>query len=104
MNLKNLARAAVWLAACAVCAPAPVRAQTVTASVTGTVRDTSEALVPGATVEIRNHDTSQLWQTVSDARGPFRILYLPVGDHHLSVQLSGFTTATVNLTLAVGDQ
>jgi hypothetical protein len=78
--------------------------QTVTASVTGTVRDSSGALVPGATVDIRKHDTSQVWEAASDDRGRFRLLYLPVGDYHLSVQLTGFTTATVNLTLKVGEQ
>src|SRR5262245_61834143 len=79
-------------------------AQTVTASVTGSVRDASEAVVPGAAVQIRNHDTNQVWHGVTDERGRFRLLYLPVGDYHLSVQLDGFTTANANLTLAVGDQ
>jgi len=81
-----------------------VSAQSATASVTGSVRDASEAVVPGATVEIRNHDTNQVWQSITDERGRFRLLYLPVGDYHLSVQLTGFTTASANLTLAVGDQ
>ena len=101
---SNSWRLAVWLAVCVWLAPASAPAQTVTASVTGSVRDASEAVIPGATVEIRKHETSQVWQATSDERGRFRILYLPVGDYHLSVQLPGFTTATVNLTLAVGDQ
>jgi hypothetical protein len=84
--------------------PATGRGQSQSATVTGVVRDTTEAVVPGATVEIRNHATNQLWQTVSDLRGRFRLLYLPVGDYHLSVQISGFTTANANLTLGVGDQ
>ena len=84
--------------------PGAGRAQSQTATVTGLVRDTTEAVVPGATVEIRNHATNQLWQAVTDARGRFRLLYLPVGDYHLSVQISGFTTANVNLTLGVGEQ
>ena len=91
----------VCLCACA----AAARAQTVTsATVTGVVRDASEAIVPGATVAIRNHDTNQVWTTVSDERGRFRLLYLPVGDYHLSVQLPGFTIANANLSLGVGDQ
>jgi hypothetical protein len=82
-----------------------VRAQSATsATVTGIVRDTSGALVPGATVEIRNHATAQLWHTVTDERGAFRLLYLPVGDYHLAVTLDGFTTANANLGLGVGDQ
>jgi hypothetical protein len=74
------------------------------ATVTGTVRDTSDAVVPGASVEIRNQATNQRWPAVTDARGRFRLLYLPVGDYRLSVELSGFTAAGRNLTLAVGDQ
>jgi hypothetical protein len=99
---------AVWLAVAwvfFVITPPCAAGQTLTsASVTGTVRDTSGGVVPGATVEIRNHDTGQMQQTVTDARGGFRLQYLPVGQYHLSVLLSGFTTATVNLSLAVGDQ
>src|SRR3989441_2923274 len=97
-----------WLAiACVLFFAASARsaAQTVTsASVTGTVRDASEAVVPGATVDIRNHETNQVTTTVTDSRGRFRLQYLPVGTYHLSVQLPGFTTANANLTLAVGDQ
>src|SRR5262245_50915447 len=71
----------------------PLGAQTLTsASVTGTVHDASEAVVPGATVDIRNHDTNQVTSTVTDSRGRFRLQYLPVGAYHLSVQLTGFTT------------
>ena len=98
---------AVWLAiVVSICAQRrPQRGQTVSsASVTGTVKDTSDAVVPGATVEIKNHATNQTWQAVTDARGRFRLLYLPVGDYHLSVQLSGFGTTNAGLTLAVGDQ
>jgi hypothetical protein len=97
---------AVWLAIVCVCGAATsARGQTVaSAGVSGTVRDTSDAVVPGATVEIRNHATNQVWQTVTDARGRFRLPYLPVGDYHLSVQLSGFGTTNAGLALAVGDQ
>src|SRR4051812_34865636 len=82
-----------------------VLAQAVTsATVTGTIRDTSDAVVPGATVQIRNKATNQVWPAVTDMRGRFRLLYLPVGDYRLSVELSGFTPITTSLTLSVGDQ
>ncbi|HEY2151419.1 MAG TPA: carboxypeptidase regulatory-like domain-containing protein [Vicinamibacterales bacterium] len=103
---SGLRTRAVWLAfVCIWAAPPPAMTQTVaSASVTGTVRDSSDALVPGATVEIRNHATNQTWQTVTDAKGQFRLSYLPAGDYHLSVQLSGFGTTNAGLTLAVRDQ
>ena len=97
---------AFWLAIVYLAgAPAPARGQTATsATVTGIVRDTMNLPMPGVTIEIRNHATNQLSQVVTDAAGRFRILYLPVGDYHLSAQVSGFTTTNVNLSLAVGDQ
>jgi Carboxypeptidase regulatory-like domain len=105
--MKDVRAPAIWLAIVSVflcSAPARGGQAAPSATVTGTVRDASEAVVPGATVEIRNHATNQVWQTVSDARGRFRLLYLPVGEYHLSVQISGFAVANTNLTLAVGDQ
>src|SRR3954466_3354547 len=95
---------AVLLAILCICLSAlPARAQTATsATVSGIVRDSSGLMTPGVAVSIRNHATNPVWETVSDERGRFRILYLPVGDYHLSAQLSGFTTANVNLALAVG--
>jgi Carboxypeptidase regulatory-like domain len=105
MHSGSWSRALMRLAiVCILLTPALAVGQTTTASVTGTVHDSSGAIVPGATVLIRNHATSQTWESVTDARGSFRLQLLPVGDYHLSVQLSGFTTATANLTLRVADQ
>jgi hypothetical protein len=106
MRSRAWPTAACVAAACVCLWTAPrAAAQTLTsATVTGTVRDATGAIVPGATVEIRNHDTGQLRQSVTDANGGFRLQYLPIGQYHLSVLLDGFTTATVNLALAVGDQ
>src|SRR4051812_10313926 len=97
---------AVWLVIlCLSVSAIPARAQTATsATVGGIVRDSSGLIAPGVSVSIRNHATNQVWEAVTDEQGRFRILYLPVGDYHLSAQLSGFTTANVNLSLAVGDQ
>lgn len=93
--------AVVWLLTAAASASGGQAAGT--ATVTGTVRDQSEAVVPGATVEIRNPDTNQVWRTYTDERGRFRLGPLPVGDYHLSAVLMGFTTANANLRLAVAD-
>ena len=80
-------------------------AQTLTsASVTGTVRDASASVVSGARVEIRNRDTNQIQKAVTDQKGRFRLLYLPVGSYDLVVRSTGFTDARATLTLAVGDQ
>jgi hypothetical protein len=72
------------------------------ATVTGIVRDASDAVVPGAAVLLRNHETNQLQKTVTDGAGRFRLLYVPVGDYHLSVDAPGFAPVSVNLALRVG--
>jgi Carboxypeptidase regulatory-like domain/TonB dependent receptor-like, beta-barrel len=90
-----------WLAL----APVGAAAQTLTsASVTGTVHDAGGGIVPGATVEIVNQRTNQQQQAVTDARGRFRLLYLPVGEYSLSVELTGFGSSHSSLTLQLGDQ
>jgi hypothetical protein len=105
MGTRSCSLAAKLAILCVCSSPPAWAAQTVSsASVTGTVRDTSEAVVPGATVEIKNIETSQAAETTTDARGRFRLLYLPVGRYRLSVRISGFGAAAANLTLAVGDQ
>src|SRR5881409_3893970 len=67
------------------------------ATVTGIVRDASDAVVPGAAVLLRNHETNQLQKTVTDGAGRFRLIYVPVGDYHLSVDAPGFGPVSVNL-------
>jgi hypothetical protein len=97
------ARAGAFTLACALAVPAYVHAQAAaSATVTGVVRDTTEAVVVGASVELRNHATNQMLATVTDGQGRFRFPYVPVGDYHLSVDASGFATTNVNLALGVG--
>lgn len=100
-----LAVMSIWFLASMSSIPSPAAAQTAaSATVTGTVRDASGAVMPGAAVEILNQATNQTWRTASDERGRFTVLYLPVGDYRLSVVNAGFSTATAALTLEIGDQ
>jgi hypothetical protein len=81
-----------------------VRAQqaAATASVSGTVYDPGGGVVPGASVSLRNRETSQVLEATSDRRGQFRVLYAPVGNYHMSVTVPGFVTTTLDLTLSLG--
>ena len=69
---RNVGRRPSGWRSCVCCsAAAAARGQTVTsASVTGIVRDSSGLVVPGVTVDIRNHATNQVSQAVTDARRP----------------------------------
>ncbi|HTZ58415.1 MAG TPA: TonB-dependent receptor [Acidobacteriaceae bacterium] len=63
----------------------------VVGSVSGTVVDSSGAVVPNATVELKNADTGYERQITVDSAGFFQFLSVPVGDHYqLSVQANGF--------------
>jgi hypothetical protein len=98
-------RAAVSLAIFAMLAvPASSAAQqaVASASVTGTVFDPTAAVITGAAVSLRNHETNQVIETRSDQSGRYRFVYVPVGDYHLSVVAPGFAVTNVNLTLSVG--
>src|SRR5216117_2521444 len=71
-------------------APAAAWAQS---SLTGTVRDTSGAVLPGVTVEASSHALiEQVRSVVSDAQGLFRIVDLRPGPYTVTFTLPGFTT------------
>src|SRR5512135_2024815 len=60
--------------------------------ITGTVRDASGGVLPGATVEAKSQDTGFTVTSVTDGRGFYRILNLPTGTYTVTVTLSGFAT------------
>ena len=91
------------------------RAQQITGSIVGTVKDQQGAVVPGASVKATNADTgfSRVATTAND--GAYRIEYLPVGKYQVEVEMAGFEkfvqenvvlavdqTQALNVTLDVG--
>ena len=93
-----------------------LRAQLPTATVLGAVKDSSGAVVPGATVTARNVDTGQTRAGVTGADGSYRFPALAVGSYEIHVEQAGFRAevrrgltltvaqeAVVNFTLQVGN-
>ena len=94
--------------------PAAVFAQ---ASITGTVRDTSGAVLPGVTVEATSPALIEKVRTATtDGNGQYRIVDLRAGDYTVTFTLPGFSTvkregvalegsftATVNIDMRVGE-
>ena len=94
--------------------PALVYAQ---ASISGTVRDTSGAVLPGVTVEASSPALiEKVRTTISDGGGQYRIENLPPGAYAVTFTLAGFTTfrreglqlsgsfaAVVDAAMAVGE-
>src|SRR5262249_48114689 len=87
--MRGLVRIAVAFA-CLVLAPAAARAQ---ATITGTVKDTSGAVLPGVTVEAaRPALIEKSKTTITDAAGLYRIVDLRPGTYTVTVSLPGFAT------------
>src|SRR5262245_16527500 len=68
-------------------------AQATTATISGTVTDSSGAAVPGATVTVKNTGTDISQTTVSDERGRYRLPSLNVGQYEVKAELQGFQTS-----------
>ncbi|HSL23921.1 MAG TPA: TonB-dependent receptor [Vicinamibacterales bacterium] len=71
-------------------AAVPLHGQVVTATLLGTVTDNTGAVVPGATVTVRNVGTDRTWSHVTEGDGRYREPLLPVGTYEIRVELAGF--------------
>ena len=60
------------------------------ASVLGTVADSSGAVIPNASVQVKNVATGQSRQTPTDAQGRYTIADLPVGSYEAQASAQGF--------------
>jgi hypothetical protein len=93
----------------------PALAQRATASVTGTVTDSSQAAVAGAKVVVRNLGTGVERTVASNEVGFYAVTALPAAPYSITVSREGFTAysvpelvlqvdqqATVNVELKVG--
>lgn len=76
--------------------------------IAGTVKDTSGAIVPGASVTVTNTGTQQTTRLTSDSSGNFLATNLPVGQYVVTFEKQGFRrvvhsniTVSVNLTTRV---
>ena len=71
----------------------PVRAQiSSTATLNGSVKDTTGAAVPGAKVTITNEGTGVSTETASNTDGSFVMAGMPVGSYRVSIAKEGFRT------------
>jgi hypothetical protein len=97
-------RFAVFVAVCLLAAP-PTWAQSTAATVTGSVVDDQKAVLPGATITIKNVESGQVRTTIADSTGNFRLVGLPPGRYELTAELSGFRTAIrSDITLSVAQE
>ena len=65
-------------------------AQAPTGTIAGTVLDQVSAVVPGATVTVKNTATGLTRVVVSSAEGTFQVPSLPAGKYDVLVEMPGF--------------
>lgn len=66
------------------------------ASITGTVTDTTGALIPGASVSLQNTATGASYSAVTNDQGSYTIPNVPPGpDYRLTVSHAGFNSAVI---------
>src|SRR5215470_14074096 len=74
-------------------------------TISGSCRDASGALIPGASVTIKNVDTGLTRELITDEQGRYSAPNLPVGSYEVQVSLSGFQTEVrKGIDLAVGQE
>src|SRR6267143_167134 len=78
-------------------------AQTVGASLQGTVYDPSGGFVPGAAIEIRNAEQGAVRALITDDKGRYREPLLPPGEYELRVKVAGFQPVVLKgIKLTIG--
>src|SRR5258705_3155392 len=93
--IRRARRAACGVALAALLATvaaAPAHAQEITGSVSGTIKDSSGAVLPGATVTVRGGRLPAAGQSVNtSASGEYRVALLPPGTYSVEAQLPAFS-------------
>src|SRR3954470_12113761 len=83
-------RVAAFVLLAGLVAPVRVPAQTFTATLQGTVSDTTGAIVPNAHISLVNEATNVKQEKTTDARGAYVFALVPPGSYKLTVEMAGF--------------
>ena len=97
-------RVAVLALLLSVSVAVPSFAQRITASIRGTVTDSTGGIVPGANVTVKNESTGFTRSTVTNSAGSYSFAELPTGTYTVEVALDGFKSSIrKGITLNVAD-
>jgi hypothetical protein len=80
-------------------------AQVTTATLSGTVEDTSNSVIPNASITLKNTLNGSIRTTQSDGSGVFAFAAVPTGDYQVAIDAAGFQKYTATqVHLDPGDQ
>jgi hypothetical protein len=109
-------RGLVLVAAAAIFASS-LTAQETRATLSGTVTDNQQAVIPGVTVHLTNVDTNTVASAVTNSVGQYRFLFQNPGNYKLTAAMQGFQpfvqtgivlqisqAATIDIKMSVGSQ
>ena len=82
--------------------PAALFAQNAGGTLTGVVRDSSSAAIPGVVVQVTAAAGSPSFQALTDEQGAYQIAALPAGRYRVDTALDGFETNTLEITIEEG--
>ncbi len=115
MNAAGFLRKALFVLLIAAFVAVGAQAQLSTATLSGTITDQNNAVVPQAAITLTQTDTNFIRNSKTKEDGSYHEEFLPVGPYKVSVSAPGFKTlvrtgivlavmqyATLNLTLEVG--
>src|SRR2546428_3072630 len=80
-------------------------AQTSTATILGTVKDSTGALVPGVSITVKHTESGLTHGVVSSEHGAYNVPLLPVGAYEITTTMPGFKQAVRSgINLVVGQE
>jgi hypothetical protein len=83
----------------------PLRSQTLTsATIVGSVTDSTGAIIPGATVKVLQVDNGSAHQTTSTSSGEYRFPFLNPGDYQLTAESGDLASGSIVIHLLVGQE
>ena len=85
----------IFFALCLFVVVAPIVAQSDSSSLSGTIADASDAVLPNAKITVHDNATGLERSIVSNENGNFTLTNLPPGDYNVRVELPGFQTTTL---------
>jgi hypothetical protein len=95
-------RGLFFLLLVSLCLACPVFAQKITGDITGSVTDSSGAVVANAAVTVQNTATQQSRTVATSDAGSYRVNDLQIGNYRVAVSAPGFKTTQRNVEVAAG--